>query len=75
MKLQVMWKFIISLFKRTTPEQKLLKEYDRLIQRAHDVSHRDRRASDLLRGEAEDIWNEIETLRSVRGASEIQSKL
>ena len=58
-----MWKLVTRLFKRTTPEQKLLKEYDRLIQRAHDVSHRDRRASDLLRGEAEDIWNEIETLR------------
>jgi hypothetical protein len=58
-----MWKLVTRLFKRTTPEQRLLKEYDRLIQRAHDVSHRDRRASDLLRGQAEDIWTEIETLR------------
>ena len=58
-----MWKLVTRLFKRTTPEQRLLKEYDRLIQRAHDVSHRDRRASDLLRAEAEDIWTEIETLR------------
>lgn len=63
MKLQVMWKFITSLFKRTTPEQRLLREYDQLIKRAHDASHRDRRASDLLRGEAEDIWTQIETLR------------
>ena len=58
-----MWKLVTRLFKRTTPEQRLLKEYDRLIQRAHDVSHRDRRASDLLRAEAEDIWTQIETLR------------
>ena len=58
-----MWKLVTRLFKRTTPEQRLLKEYDRLIQRAHDASHRDRRASDLLRAEAEDIWTQIEALR------------
>ena len=58
-----MWKWVTKIFKRTTPEQRLLKEYERLIQRAHDASHRDRRASDLLRAEAEDIWTQIETLR------------
>ncbi len=51
------------MFQRRTKEDQLMKEYDRLIQRAHDASHRDRRASDLLRGEAEDIWTQIETLR------------
>jgi len=58
-----MWKLVTRLFKRTTPEQQLLKEYDELIQRAHSVSHHDRRASDLLRAQAEDIWTQIETLR------------
>ena len=58
-----MWKLVTRLFKRPTPEQRLLKEYDDLIKRAHDASHRDRRASDLLRAEAEDIWTKIETLR------------
>ena len=58
-----MWKLVTRLFKRPTPEQRLLKEYDDLIKRAHDASHRDRRAADLLRAEAEDIWTKIETLR------------
>ena len=58
-----MWKWVTKIFKRPTPEQRLLKRYDDLIKQAHDASHRDRRASDLLRAEAEDIWTEIETLR------------
>jgi len=58
-----MWKLVTRLFRRTTPEQRLLQEYDDLMKRAHDASHRDRRASDLLRAQAEDIWTEIETLR------------
>jgi len=68
MKLIIMWKKLLwkrfkKMFQRRTKEDQLMKEYDRLIQRAHDVSHHDRRASDLLRGEAEDIWTQIETLR------------
>ena len=58
-----MWKWVTKIFKRPTPEQRLLQEYDDLIRRAHDASHRDRRASDLLRAQAEDIWTQIETLR------------
>ena len=58
-----MWKWVTKIFRKRTPEQRLLQEYDDLIKRAHDASHRDRRASDLLRGEAEDIWTQIETLR------------
>ena len=58
-----MWKWVTKIFRRRTPEQRLLKEYDRLIQRAHDASHRDRRASDALRAQAEAIWEEIEILR------------
>ena len=58
-----MWKWVTKIFKRPTPEQRLLKRYDDLIKQAHDASHRDRRASDLLRAEAEDIWTQIETLR------------
>ena len=46
-----------------TKEDKLMKEYDELIQRAHSVSHHDRRASDALRAQAEAIWEEIEILR------------
>ena len=46
-----------------TKEDQLLKEYDELIQRAHSVSHHDRRASDALRAQAEHIWEEIEILR------------
>ena len=58
-----MWKRVISLMRPRTKEDKLLKEYDELIQRAHSVSHHDRRASDALRAQAEDIWQEIEILR------------
>ena len=58
-----MWKLVTRLFKRTTPEQRLLREYDDLMKRAHDASHRDRRASDALRVQAEAIWEEIEILR------------
>jgi hypothetical protein len=58
-----MWKWVTKIFKRPTPEQRLLRQYDDLIKQAHDASQRDRRASDLLRGEAEDIWTQIETLR------------
>ena len=60
---RLLWKRFIKMFQRQTMEERLLKDYDKLIKQAHDVSHRDRRASDLLRGQAEDIWNEIETLR------------
>ena len=59
-----MWKRVISLMRPRTKEDKLLKEYDELIQRAHSVSHHDRRASDALRAQAEAIWEEIEILRS-----------
>ena len=58
-----MWKRVISLMRPRTKEDKLLKEYDELIQRAHSVSHHDRRASDALRAQAEAIWEEIEILR------------
>ena len=58
-----MWKRVISLLRPRTKEDKLLKEYDELIQRAHSVSHHDRRASDALRAQAEAIWEEIEILR------------
>ena len=46
-----------------TKEDQLLREYDELIQRAHSVSHHDRRASDTLRAQAEHVWEEIEILR------------
>ena len=58
-----MWKRVINLMRPRTKEDKLLKEYDELIQRAHSVSHHDRRASDALRAQAEAIWEEIEILR------------
>ena len=58
-----MWKRVISLMRPRTKEDKLLKEYDELIQRDHSVSHHDRRASDALRAQAEAIWEEIEILR------------
>ena len=58
-----MWKRVISLMRPRTKEDQLLKEYDELIQRAHSVSHHDRRASDALRAQAEHIWEEIEILR------------
>ena len=58
-----MWKRVINLLRPRTKEDQLLKEYDELIQRAHSVSHHDRRASDALRAQAEAIWEEIEILR------------
>ncbi len=58
-----MWKWVTKIFRRRTPEQRLLQQYDDLMKRAHDASHRDRRASDALRAQAEAIWEEIEILR------------
>lgn len=58
-----MWKRVISLMRPRTKEDKLMKEYDELIQRAW-YAHHDRRASDALRARAEAIWAEIEILRS-----------
>ena len=58
-----MWKWVTNIFRKRTPEQRLLQEYDDLMKRVHDASHRDRRASDALRAQAEDIWTQIETLR------------
>ena len=68
MKLIIMWKKLLwkrfkKMFQRRTKEDQLMKEYDELIQRAHSVSHHDRRASDALRAQAEAIWEEIEILR------------
>lgn len=53
-------------FKKKTEEEKLIDQYDQLIKEAHKLSHSDRMASDLKRGEAEEIWKQVEALRKAQ---------
>ena len=55
-------------FKKKTEEEKLIDQYDQLIKEAHNLSHSDRMASDLKRGEAEEIWKQVEALRKAQNS-------
>lgn len=54
---------MFSFFKKSSPEDKLRKQYQALINESHQLSTKDRKASDLKRMEAEEIMNQLEALR------------
>lgn len=54
---------MFRLFKRESPIEKLQKEYEKLLREAHELSTRDRSASDAVRVEAERVANEIDALK------------
>lgn len=43
-------------------KQKLQKKYQKLLEKAHKVSHSDRKASDMLMAEAEEVAKQIDQL-------------
>ncbi len=53
-----------KFFKKKTEEEKLIDQYDKLIKESYRLSHTDRIQSDIKRGEAEQIWEEVEKLRN-----------
>ena len=55
-------------FKKKTEEEKLIDQYDQLIKEAHKLSYSDRMASDLKRGQAEEIWKQVEALRKAQNS-------
>lgn len=52
----------MGLFTKKTPLQKLEKAYREKLSKAHEMSHRDRTASDKLLAEAEEIAKQMESL-------------
>lgn len=54
---------MFSFFKKQSPEDKLRKQYQALIKESHELSTRDRKASDLKRMEAEEVMNKLEALQ------------
>ncbi|MBL56471.1 MAG: hypothetical protein CMP61_04705 [Flavobacteriales bacterium] len=55
---------LFSFFKKETEIEKLQKKYKKLLQESFDLSKTDRAASDLKRGEAEAIADQIEQLKN-----------
>ena len=53
---------MFGLFKKTSPEEKLQKEYSKLLEEAFNLSKTDRTASDTKTAEADAILKQIEAL-------------
>jgi len=53
---------MLGLFKKKSPKEKLEKRYRKLLEEAHQLSHRDRTAGDAKLAEAEEVLKEIEKL-------------
>jgi hypothetical protein len=54
---------MFGLFKTRSEKEKLQKEYRRLLEQAHKLSHTNRRASDEVTARAEEISKKIEALQ------------
>ncbi len=54
---------MFSLFKKKNPVANLQKKYEKLLAEAYRLSHTDRKKSDLLTAEANEVLKEIERLR------------
>ena len=59
---------MFGLFKKKSPVEKLQEKYQKLMQESYDLSHSDRAASDIKRGEAEAVLDEIEKLKKEGGS-------
>jgi len=55
---------MLGLFKKKDPVEKLQKQYNRLLQEAHQLSTTDRKASDEKMAEAELIVQKITELKN-----------
>lgn len=55
---------MFNLFKKQSPEQKLRKRYEKLMQEAFELSRTDRRASDQKTAKADAVLKEIEKLKA-----------
>ena len=53
---------MLSLFQKKTPEQKLQKQYEKLMAEAHRLSQVNRSAGDAKYAEAEEILKKIDAL-------------
>ncbi len=53
---------MFGLFKKKSRKEKLQAQYEKMMRKAYQLSHTDRRASDAVTAEAEDILKEIESL-------------
>lgn len=51
------------IFKKKDPVEALQKKYEKLLAEAHKWSHTDRKKSDLLTAEADEVIKKIEQLR------------
>ena len=54
---------MFQLFKKSSPAEKLEKEYRRLLEESYRLSTIDRMKSDLKAAEAQEILKEIENLK------------
>ncbi|HAS36672.1 MAG TPA: hypothetical protein DCS15_09305 [Flavobacteriales bacterium] len=53
----------MGLFKKTTPEEKLLKKHKKLLEDFHRLSSIDRRKADAALAEAEEVIKELDKLK------------
>lgn len=55
---------MFGFFKKKSEADKLRAKYKAMIEEAYQLSHTNRKASDLKNKEAEDLWKEIERLEA-----------
>lgn len=55
---------MFGLFKKKSPLDKLEKQYRAILEKAHKASHHDRKLSDKLMAEAEEIANKMDLLKN-----------
>jgi hypothetical protein len=53
---------MFNLFRKTSEKEKLQKQYKKMLEEAHKLSHSDRKASDQKMYEAEELMKRIEKL-------------
>ena len=53
---------MFGLFKKKSERDQLMAKYRELLKRSHQLSHSNRKASDALVAEAEELWKRIEGL-------------
>ena len=53
---------MFGLFKKKSKKEKMMKEYEKLKEKAFQLSKTDRKASDQMMAKAEELWEKIEAL-------------
>ena len=54
----------MGLFSRKSKKEKMLDQYNKMLNEAHKLSHTDRKASDMKRMEAEEYYQKIQEVVS-----------